>query len=68
MLLKIFGAFLLVIGLVLAVPLALTLVVGAVALAWTAVKVGAVALLIYIGWRWINRQGDGDGATWKAHG
>jgi len=66
MLVKILGSFLLVVGIVLAVPLAFSVLAGAVAMLWTALKVGAVALLIYIGWRWINGcEGE---PVWKRHG
>ena len=63
---KVLGAFLLVIGLMLAVPLVFGIVAGAAALLWTLLKVGAVALLIYVGWRWVNRTGE-ERAAWKAN-
>ena len=66
MLVKVLGSFLLVIGIVLAVPLVFGVLAGAAALLWSAIKVAAVALLIYVGWRWIN--GCGGGPAWKQHG
>ena len=66
MFLKILGSFLLVIGIVMAVPLALGVLSSAAALLWTVIKVGAVALLIYVGWRWIN--GHQGAPAWKRHG
>ena len=66
MLVKVLGSFLLVIGIVLAVPLVFGVLAGAAALLWSAIKVGAVALLIYVGWRWIN--GCSGGPAWKQHG
>lgn len=66
MLVKILGAFLLVIGIVLAVPLAFKVLAGTFAFLWTLAKIAAVGGLIYVGWRWINRQRGVNG--WKASG
>ena len=66
MLVKILGAFVLVIGIVLAVPLALSVIAGTFAFLWTLAEIAAVGAIIYVGWRWINRQ-PGE-AAWKTPG
>jgi threonine/homoserine/homoserine lactone efflux protein len=56
MLAKILGSFMLVGGIILAVPLLIAIVAGAFALFWVVLKVACVAVLIYFGWRWLSSQ------------
>lgn len=61
MLAKVVGAFLLVVGILLAVPLAWMVVAWLFASLWTLAKLLFGAALIYCGWRWLN-----DAPAWKA--
>ena len=51
---KIAGAFLLVSGIVLAIPVLLAVIAGVFSLLWFGIKVAVVGGLIYGGWRWID--------------
>jgi len=55
-LLKVLGAFIMVAGLLLSIPLFGLLVVETLALVWMAAKVAVVAVLLYGGWRLLNRD------------
>lgn len=53
---KVLGAFVMVGGMLLAIPLFGLLVVETIALVWMAAKAAIVAVLIYAGWQLLNRD------------
>lgn len=55
-LLKVLGAFVMVGGMLLAIPLFGLLLVETVALLWMAVKAAIVGVLLYGGWQLLNRD------------
>ena len=64
MLAKILGSFMLVGGIILAVPLLIAIVAGAFALFWVLLKVACVGALLYFGWRWLSNRCGRTSTTW----